>query len=352
MANAPLRQWIIMRSIPRHPRKTTAADIAERLREEGIRTTRRTIERDLNDLSGLFPLVVDDRSRPYGWSWSAEGVPLDVPGMEPETALTFKILEHFAGRMLPKHTLSRLRPHIDLADQVLRNLDPAEGLRIWPDRVRVLPRGLQLREPETDPGVVAAVYQALLERRRFRLQYYSRFQACEREYEVNPLGLLFRDQVIYLVCTLWDYDDIKQLALHRMRQLDFLDTPVREPEAFDMDAFIAQGGFTYDAGDTIRVRLAFTRNAAFHLYETPLSEDQVLRERGDRVEVTASVLDSQPLRWWLRAFGPQVEVLAPQALRDELSAEASALAALYSEPTADTAGTAALEATESSRSGG
>ena len=38
---------------------------------------------------------------------------------------------------------------------------------------------------------------------------------------------------------------------------------------------------------------------------------------------------SQRLRWWLRSFGPNVEVLGPASLRAELAAEARALARSY-----------------------
>ena len=329
MADALLRQWIVLSAIPRHPRRITARELHEKVRAEGIEVTRRTLERDLDNLSRRFPLVVDDCSRPYGWSWAQDSAPLDIPGMDPETALTFKVLEQFGAKMLPRHTLDRLAPHFTRADEVLEALAPDAGLRIWPDRVRILPRGLQLMEPTLDPDVVSRVYQALLERRCFDLRYFSRTHDREQSYLVHPLGLLLRDQVIYLVCTLWDYQDLIQLALHRMRQVELRDEPAREPEGFDLDRYIRDGDFTYEAGECIRLEARFAREAAFHLHETPLSDDQLLEDDGEQVRVTATVLDSQPLRWWLRAFGPQVEVRGPEALRRDMADEARQLAEAY-----------------------
>jgi len=329
MPNAPLRQWIVMQSIPRYPQKTTTAKLEARLREEGIGATRRTIERDLNHLSSIFPITVDDRERPFGWSWAADGVPFDVPGMDPETALTFKVLEYFAAEMLPKNTLSRIAPHFERAQQVLDQLDPDTGLKTWPNRVRILPRGLQLQQPKTDPDIVTKVYQALLERRQFQLLYNPRTHDGERDYLVNPLGLLFRDRIIYLVCTVGDEAQIKQFAVHRMLAIEILDTPTLEPADFDMDAHTEQGNFTYEASEPITLKARFQREAAFHLYETPLNADQRLDEDGQCVILTATVLDSQPLRWWLRAFGPRVEVLGPSALRDEIASEVHELHGKY-----------------------
>ncbi|MNV48779.1 hypothetical protein D3C71_1407020 [compost metagenome] len=63
-----------------------------------------------------------------------------------------------------------------------------------------------------------------------------------------------------------------------------------------------------------------------------MAADQTLRELSEpgTVELTATVTLDQPLRWWLRGFGSQVEVLAPAALRAEMRADAEVSASAYS----------------------
>lgn len=72
-------------------------------------------------------------------------------------------------------------------------------------------------------------------------------------------------------------------------------------------------------------------SGADHLSECPLSRDQTLEpERGsDDYIVEAKVLESAQLQWWLRGFGPFVEVLGPEKLRKDFAVEAEALAAAY-----------------------
>lgn len=41
-----------------------------RLRDAGFSISKRTIERDLNELSLIFPLERNDKSIPFGWHWS------------------------------------------------------------------------------------------------------------------------------------------------------------------------------------------------------------------------------------------------------------------------------------------
>lgn len=57
--------------------------------------------------------------------------------------------------------------------------------------------------------------------------------------------------------------------------------------------------------------------AAEHLYETPLSMDQVITpdKQDGWVRVEATIRDTSQLRWWLLGFGEQVQVLRPSSLR-------------------------------------
>jgi predicted DNA-binding transcriptional regulator YafY len=57
----------IINAIPKHPKKISVTMLQERLDAGGFQTTKRTIQRDLNELSEHFPLVVDTAC-PAGWS--------------------------------------------------------------------------------------------------------------------------------------------------------------------------------------------------------------------------------------------------------------------------------------------
>lgn len=247
--------------------------------------------------------------------------------MDPPTALSFKLVEQYLERLMPRSTLTHLEPHFGRANEVLTQ---AKGpLKSWTEKVRVIPRGQRLQEPELQEGVLEKVYQALLEERRFRARYRTK-PGEVKEYVVHPLGLVLRDQVAYLVCTLFDYDDVLQLVLHRMLEVEPLDEPARRPEGFSLDAYIQANHFDYPEGDSIRLEVLFDAASARHLAETKLSDDQRLEPQPDgRVKVTATVPDTHQLRWWLLGFGDRVEVVGPEALRTEFARVASRLAERY-----------------------
>jgi len=328
MPDTTLRYLATLKRIPRHPRKLSAPALRKRLAADGFDVTLRTVQRDLKRLSALFPLTSDEPAKPAGWSWT--GAVEDLPAMAPHTALAFVLAERHLEALLPPVTLAHLVPHIERAKAVLGGLGRS-GLGAWPEKVRVLPRGQRLRPAPVAAEVLDGVYAALLEGRRFAGRYRPR-GAAETDYEVNPLGLVFRDAVVYLVATLWDYDDVKQFALHRFMAVRASDKAVRVPRGFSLDAYLASGAFGYpmNRGRQIGLAALFEADAAQHLYETPLAGDQRLTERDDgRVLLRATVGDTLELRWWLLGFGDQVEVVKPAGLRAAFARIAASMAGRY-----------------------
>lgn len=330
MPEALLRQCAMLRAIPRQPQGIDAVALKARLFDEGFNVTLRTVQRDLEALSSIFPLTCDTGTRPYAWAWE-RGAVHDMPGMDPSTALTFVLSDELLRPLLPRTSLTHLEPHFAQARVTLDQLSATSGLRTWRERVRVLPRGLRLRRAEIPADVLDVVYDALLRERRFEADYSARQTGDTKRYQVSPLGLVVRDSVTYLVATLRDYADIRQLALHRFSNPEPTDLSLNRPAGFDLDAYIAQGAMGVSTGDMpVDLVALFDAEAAEHLAETPLGDNQRLTPQDDgRMRVEASVPDNRELRWWLQGFGAQVEVLAPTSLREEFLHMARTLTERY-----------------------
>lgn len=325
------RHWLILRMIPRAPQKIDGAAIESRLRAEGFTaTTRRTIQRDLEKLATLFPIACHDTSKPYGWYWTREAPTFDMPGMDPATALTFFLAERFLSRLFPRSTMDTLHPYLISARQVLDKLTE-NRLRKWPEKVRIISRGQPLGTPEIKSGVAEVVYEALLQERRFRTKYRRRGETGYQERIVNPLGLIIQEQVTYLVATLWDYDDVILLSLHRMESAELLKEPSRIPEDFNLQDYLDNGELQFPEGEKpLKLAVMFDPDAGAHLLETPLSDDQTVKEQNDgRLLVKATVADTARLRWWLLGFGDKVEVVKPKGLRAEFGKIAQEMQCLY-----------------------
>lgn len=328
--DALLRQWQMLRLIPRYPMKVTAGDIAERLADQDFPITKRTIERDLQALSVVFPLVVDDRSKPYGWSWAKEAAAFDLPSITDSEALTLTLVEHHLRAIMPVSIMGQLQPYFQMAAQKLSSLPGRSPAKTWPDKVRVVQPTQALLPAPIDGSVQQTVYDALLRDRQLNVRYRKHGAKDPINYTLHPLAIVQRGTVIYLICTLFRYSDPKMFALHRILSAEVLDTPVKRPKDFDIDQYIASGALGFGNGADIKLKAVFDADAAQHLLETPLSTDQVLTPMDDtHTRITATVADTQQLFWWLLAFGDNVEVQAPASLRRAMAETASEMNHLY-----------------------
>jgi predicted DNA-binding transcriptional regulator YafY len=328
--DALFRQWHMLRLVPRYPQKITVQDIRHSLEGEGFEITERSIQRDLNDLSNSFPLSCDNREKPYGWSWQKDAVGFDLPGLTVPEALTLVMVEQHLHDVLPAPMVDQLQPHFKSARKRL-DAEPKPGRgRSWLDKVRVVPPTQPLLPPRIDANVQHAVSEALLHEKQLNVRYRRRGDKTAVEYHIHPLALIQRGPTLYIYCRIYDYEDARSLALHRMEAAQILEDSAEYPKGFLIDRQVDLGTWGFGPGELINVELVFQPGYGDHLYETSLSKDQVIEPLADgQLRITATVADTPQLCWWLLGFGEGVEVMAPQSMRDWMAKTARKLASLY-----------------------
>jgi predicted DNA-binding transcriptional regulator YafY len=325
-----LRYFEMLYLIPREPSSISTLELLEKLQNTGYQIDLRTVQRDLIKLSSshLFPICSTEGTRPLRWFWQDNSDRLQFPMMSTDEALTFKLVEMFLDPLLPPAVKFHITDYFQLADKKLKT----SPLASWIDKVRIIPNSLALLPAEIPQKIVAIVYDALFKNRRFNATYQA-IDKPSKNYEVNPLGLVFRHNLVYLVATINDYSDIKQLALHRFQSAELSEREVVVPAGFNLDSYIAQGEFDYpldDETDHIALKLKINGFIKQLLSETPLSTDQRITEFGEEFfMLAATVKNTQQLRWWIRSFGSNIEVLEPLALREEFAADIKLLSQVY-----------------------
>lgn len=330
MNDTLMRQWAMLRAIPRHPRRIDAPTIHGRLRDLGMAVSLRTVQRDLNALAETFPLDFDE-SKPQGWCWRPGAGQLEIPSMDAHAALTFNLVEEYMQNLLPRSTLSHMAPWFDAAQGVASS--QASTVTKWRDKLRVIPHTLNKVPAPIDPEIQATIYNGLFAEKQIQVTYRAITTGKEaKTYPVHPLGLVVMEQVVYLVCTVKDYQDARFLALHRIDAAELLDTTAVRPTTFDIDEFILREFGIRLGKEPIDLALRIRGVLAKYLAETPVSADQILTPIDDawtRVEV--KVQDTIQLRTWLRSLGPDAVVESPDFLRNQLNDEWRELVNLYSD---------------------
>jgi len=134
----------------------------------------------------------------------------------------------------------------------------------------------------------------------------------------------------YLYCRISDYEDLRILALHRIQSAAMLEDAAKSPAGFSIDEAINSGKFGFGEGKQIRLEAIFYHGAGDHLFETPLSNDQVLTElENGNMKLIATVADTPQLTWWLLGLGDGVEVIKPMSLRQSIIGTIAKMQATY-----------------------
>ena len=323
------RQWLILNRMPHHGKKGSKY-FQDAVNEMGLDVSLRTIQRDLDGLSRVFPLV-SDGERITGWKWSEDAAVFDIPGMDPHAALAFKMIDLHLGDLLPESCLNFLKPYGKRADKVLTQLENG-GVARWPQKIARISRHLTLEPPKIDRTVLSTVYDGLLLENQIEITYQNHAGTKTQQAQIHPLGLVFVDNIAYLVCTFWNYEDPRQVALHRIKSAKSLDESANIPTNFKLAEYIDAGNFFYPQGGTMQLKCRFDPKVAKYLEESPFNQTQKLETESDgQVLLTAVIEDTDQLRWWLLSFGDQVEIVAPPELRQQMKETCRNMALLYEE---------------------
>lgn len=294
----------LLRRIPRN-RKISAPELHEQLAGAGVARDLRTIQRQLEMLSEHFGIERDERNKPYGYRWKDNAKGLALPMLSEQESLLLTLAEQHLRTLLPSSLTKSMEGFFV---QARSNLGPdahAKREREWLSKIRVVSQTQPLLPPKIRPGVLEEVSNALYNNLYLNVDYKNAAGKTTTA-EVMPLGLAQQGPRLYLVCRFQGYDNERSLALHRIISAKVSTLPFDRPKDFDLQKYDDDGRFGFGEGKRTRLTFRITKNAGLQLLESPLSADQQVKELADHFEISATVVDTAQLQWWLRGFGEQV----------------------------------------------
>ncbi len=236
-SNSLYRQWQILSRLSTGKWMGTR-EVQEILNREGIDISLRTIQRDLNQIAQRFP-IESSKTTPQGWRWRSDAPLQSLPHMTSSQAVTFMMVEEHLKHLLPPSLIEEMNPWFDLAQ---RHLSSQNNVRQWINRVRIVPATQPLIPPVVDKAAQQAVYEGLLQDKQLECVHQGLgHNSEEKTYILNPLALVQKGSIIYLVCTRHDKSDIQTFALHRFKSAVVLNSRALHPVNFDIDEYIDSG---------------------------------------------------------------------------------------------------------------
>ena len=312
----------ILKRIPRSG-AISAPEIRRELEQMGLKRDLRSIQRQLEDLSANFDIERDTRSKPYGYRWKERAKGFSFPALNDQEALLLALAEQQLKTLLPGAIVKSMESFFAQARNRLtavQRLSPDHAAIHsrefdWLRKVRVVPNNQPLLPPNIKPEVLESVSNALYTNQWLDVDY-NNARGVRMQARVMPLGLAQQGPRMFLVCRFEGYDNERSLALHRMASASATSLPFTPLNDFDLQAYDDDGRFGFGEGERIQLKFRIRKGPGLHVLETPLSEDQTVVELQDHYEITATVVRSAQLVWWLRGFGGGVEVVEPVRLLD------------------------------------
>ncbi|MGH2752154.1 MAG: helix-turn-helix transcriptional regulator [Actinomycetota bacterium] len=305
--------------------RATAPELAERL-EVSVRT----VYRDVEALSSAGVPVYTEQGRGGGIRL-LEGYRTDATGL---TQAEAGALFTFSGRgVLPDDAADRhLRSAFRKLLAALPESRRGEAERAE-QRILVEPRPWMRRGDQKVP-MLPVVQEAVLRGERLQLRYHAAGRSEPGDYEVDPVGLVVKAGVWYLVA--YRGDEPRMFRVGRIRKAEPIgpaSLPADVPPLAELwDRMRAR---FEQPGGGVRVDAAVPKNRAglvlgvcsAELIDRP--ERRLHPEEADHEILTLTFRSAAHAWWMLAALAEHVEVIGPNEVRDELVRNAQATLERY-----------------------
>jgi predicted DNA-binding transcriptional regulator YafY len=308
-----IRYISMLSFIPMEPNDISTAELESRLEGESFVVDRRTIQRDLEKLSERFPLRHrQGNGRELRWFF-LKGTANQWPAMNTDTALTLIMAEQNLKPLIPKQALNSLASLVNQAKETLKVQDRTGSKKTWSDSVRIAPKGFVLQPADIPPDVMSNIFDAMGKHRQLKIT-----NKAGKESVINPLGLVMRGPMLYLVSNYHGYDDIRITSLHRITAATIEMTDLVTPKGFNLDETLNSGlmNWRLDPGKPKNFEIEVTKEVASYLEESRINPTQTIKKLDDgNALVKFASEDTLELRQWLLGFGSEVVVNKPAVVR-------------------------------------
>lgn len=305
-----------------HPQGLTQSEMARKL---GV--DRSVIHRNLYDFQKIYPTIVHEDGR----------ISLDRSAYLVKVALTLHeaTAVHLASRLLA----TRMDKHNPHAASALRKLGVA--LEKLAPRISTHVKGsadvMDDADQRQDPRYLDVLEKLTLAWAELKkVKVWHRKQPKEPVqshvfcvYFIEPYAI---GQSVHVIGFSETRNAQRTMKVERIERVEIVKETYEIPEDFDPRKFLADAwGIWYTDADPVEVALKFHPRVAYRVQESRWHRsEQPLEELEDgHVIWRAKIAEPKEMLNWIRGWGSDVEVLAPESLRDACRDEAQKLTAIY-----------------------
>ena len=297
--------------------RLTRSDLARLCEVDSVRT----IQRDINSLAiAEVPIY-----------WSGSGYEIMPNFFLPPLALSVEeafslVLSTGAysggeGRFHEGPTKSAISKILSALPKATRELLEVDSNRI----------SVESRKSADVGGVISRLYQAILNTKQLRINYYSYSRDTVSERVVDPYALAFRKRAWYLIAFCYNRNEIRMFRTNRVKTLDYTGKTFSYPSDFSLSEYM---GNSWQAmrgkGKETEVVVKFSAKIAPLIKEVEWHPTQRIEDLPDgSIMYTATVTETKEVGFWVLSYAHEAEVIAPEDLREGIAAAAEKMYQLY-----------------------
>ncbi len=303
----------------------TIQELHRSMRKLGIDVSKKTIERDIDDISRLF----------YIYEENVDGEILYKAKKLKIENITFTISELISLYFLQQVVKSYRNVDVgknagDLIQKILAQAPAINQSYIdsISDLFVVDPSNI-LQEKYIDGDQIQIVRESIEKGIKLKLEYFSFSNNESTTRIIEPYTLEIREGCYHLIgfCNL--RNEIRDFRISRIRKLEMLDESFERPENF-YEEYSKKRFDKMTSDEQITLKIIFEGQVARYIKEyeshkadkiTDLSKDRILFEK--KTTYTPDILP------WVLRFGADAEVIEPETLRFEIDWEVKRMTRKY-----------------------
>lgn len=289
-------------------------EIMSRLKNWDIHVSKRTIQRDIDELSMNYGIYEEERNGKvyfYADKYTLKNVDFTIEDLA-SLAFAKEMLKGYRHLSLGKHAISFIEKIVE--SSTCLNIREFEKLSLQ------FQQDIQNRDNlvEIDEKMDKKIQNAMDKLNKISIHYYSYTSDEVTKRIIHPYRFVIMDSNLCVegYCEL--RKEIRCFRLSRIKELKVLDERFKKQDIAEKNhSFLKlMGGVSEEielffTGDSVRYVLEYERNRAKKLNQT---------KQGLYFYQNAPVADD--VIRWIRGFGPDVTVLKPQWLANQLKQEA------------------------------
>ncbi|MFP4168294.1 MAG: helix-turn-helix transcriptional regulator [Desulfonatronovibrionaceae bacterium] len=180
--------------------------------------------------------------------------------------------------------------------------------------------------------IIDSLAQAMIKEKTCLIHYFSFTDEKSKCFRIDPLYFFESSGGLYIFIRATRFDEIRILAVERIESIEEQESGFEYPEEFDAEAILANSfDLVYD--EPIDLKVVFSPNQAKYIKERIFSADQEIIDNEDGSIIfkmkTSGWFD---VKRWLLGHGPEVRVLEPEKLRQEILEEINNVLNEYANP--------------------